>query len=494
MAKALMIQGTGSDVGKSLLVAGLCRALANRGMAVVPFKPQNMSNNAAVAALEPDGGDRQGEIGRAQWLQAFAARRSPNVHMNPVLLKPQTDRSAQIIVQGLVSEAATASAYQSRRATLLDSVLDSFDRVARGADLVVVEGAGSPAEINLRAGDIANMGFARATGTPVVLAGDIDRGGVIAALVGTQAVLDPDDAALVKGFMINRFRGDPRLFDGGLAEIATRTGWTGFGVLPFLPEAGRLPAEDAVQLDKPNERSGSSRPVVAAPCLSRIANFDDLDPLRAEPGVDVRFVAPGEAIPPADLIVLLGTKATLADLRYLRQHGWDIDLRAHVRRGGHVLGLCGGYQMLGLRVDDPDGIEGPAGSEAGLGLLDIVTVMRPRKEVRTVAGCWTGDGSRVEGYEIHMGDSRGAALDRPFLTLAGTPHGAVSADGRVAGCYLHGLFTSDAFRKRYLARLGIEAQADGYWTGVDAALDAVAQAMETHLDIDGLLAVAEAGA
>ena len=487
MTAALMLQGTGSDVGKSLLTAGLCRVCAARGLKVAPFKPQNMSNNAAVVS---DGAGGEGEIGRAQWLQAFAARREPTVHVNPVLLKPQSDKTSQVVVHGKLLDTASARAYQAHKRTLMPAVLESFGRVSADADLVIIEGAGSPAEINLRAHDIANMGFARAGGVPVVLIGDIDLGGVIASLVGTQAVLDPADAELVAGFIINRFRGDPALFEGGLATITEKTGWPSFGVVPWLAEAVRLPAEDAVVLERKTAGGDGRRLVVAAPMLSRIANFDDLDPLKAEPDVEVVFVPPGEPIPRSDLIVLLGTKSTLADLAFLREQGWDIDILAHVRRGGRVLGLCGGFQMLGRRVRDTEGREGPAGEADGLGLLDMETVIEAEKEVRTASGKSAEGDAPVQGYEIHMGQSRGPALDRPMLVLQGRPQGAISADRRAMGCYLHGLFTGDAYRAAFLGELGARAQEQSYLGLVDGALDRIASQLEDCLRVDDLLAVA----
>ena len=345
-ARALMIQGTGSNVGKSLIVAGLARACLRRGLSVAPFKPQNMSNNAAVTE---DGG----EIGRAQALQARAAGRAASVHMNPVLLKPETETGAQVIVQGRRAGRAEARAWFGDKPRLLGTVLESFAYLRRTADLILVEGAGSPAETNLRAGDIANMGFARAADVPVILVGDIDRGGVIAQVVGTQAVLDPGDRAQVAGFAINKFRGDVRLFDEGLADIVARTGWPSFGVVPWFPEAWRLPAED--MLDLVARPGGPVR--IAVPMLPRIANFDDLDALAAEPQVTVDLVAPGRALPgDAAAVLLPGSKATIADLAFLRAQGWDIDLQAHLRRGGRVLGFCGGFQMLGRSIADPEGI------------------------------------------------------------------------------------------------------------------------------------------
>ncbi|QIR85838.1 cobyric acid synthase [Paracoccus sp. AK26] len=473
---ALMIQGTGSNVGKSLLVAGLCRAARNRGLSVAPFKPQNMSNNAAVTA---DGG----EIGRAQALQARACGLDPLADMNPVLLKPETDTGAQVVLQGRAIARAEACDYAALRPRLMAGVLDSFARLSAAHDLLIVEGAGSPAEVNLRPRDIANMGFARAAGVPVVLAGDIDRGGVIAQIVGTKAVIDPADAAMIRGFLVNKFRGDLRLFDDGYRMIEGATGWCGFGVLPWFADAHRLPSEDAVDL---RASAGQGLHVVCL-CLSRIANFDDLDPLAAEPGVRLTMLGPGQAIPgDADVVVIPGTKSTLGDLTFLRAQGWDIDLAAHVRRGGHVLGLCGGFQMLGRVVRDPLGSDGMAGEGAGLGFLDVETVMAPEKRLVRVAG--TALGQAVMGYEIHMGRTTGPDCARPFAHLPG-PDGAISRDGRIAGTYLHGLFSDDGFRAAWLAQFGASSR-PGYEAGVDQVLDDLADHIEAHLDVAGLLALA----
>ena len=483
---ALMIQGCGSDVGKSVLVAGLCRLFANRGLRVRPFKPQNMSNNAAVTV---DGG----EIGRAQALQALACRTPPTVHMNPVLLKPQSDVGAQLVVRGAMAGTWQASGYQARKGELLDTVVESFRLLESDSDLVLVEGAGSPAETNLRAGDIANMGFARAAEVPVVLVGDIDRGHVIAALVGAHAVLDPEDREMIKGFLINKFRGDPDLFDEGRAEIVRRTGWADFGMAPWLAAARRLPAEDAVVLAAAHVRP--ARPVrIVAPMLSRIANFDDLDPLRLEPDVDFAFIPPGMPLPgDADLLVLPGTKATLADLAFLRAQGWDVDLAAHVRRGGHVLGLCGGFQMLGRRVVDPEGLEGAPGEAEGLGLLDVETVLTGDKVLRPARGRLTG-GARFEGYEIHVGRTEGPGLQRPLLIRQdGAGEGAVSPDGRIMGAYVHGLFDVGEARAELLARLGARSDGIDQTARVDAALDEIAAALENCFDIGGLAALAGLG-
>lgn len=480
---ALMIQGCGSDVGKSVLVAGLCRVFANQGLRVRPFKPQNMSNNAAVTA---DGG----EIGRAQALQAIACRTPATVDMNPVLLKPQSDVGAQLVVRGQMAGTWQARGYQDRKAALLDVVLESFRTLQGESDLVVVEGAGSPAETNLRAGDIANMGFARAAQVPVVLVGDIDRGHVIAALVGAHTVLEPADRDMIAGFLINKFRGDPSLFDDGRAEIVRRTGWADLGMAPWLAAARQLPAEDAVALDRVGVRQ-DRKVRIAVPMLSRIANFDDFDPLRAEPQVDFGFVPPGSPLPgDADLVILPGTKATIADLAFLRAQGWDIDLLAHVRRGGRVLGICGGFQMLGHSISDPDGVEGPPGAATGLGLLDVETVLTPDKVLRPTAGR-LASGAPFAGYEIHVGRTTGPALQRPLLIHEdGAREGAVSADGRIAGAYVHGLFDGTEARASLLADLGAASDGLDQAARVDAALDEIAAVLQSSFDIPRLAAIA----
>jgi adenosylcobyric acid synthase len=481
MARALMIQGAGSDVGKSLIVAGLVRAATRRGLRVLPFKPQNMSNNAAVTV---DGG----EIGRAQALQALAAGVEPHTDMNPVLLKPETDVGAQIVVQGKRIATMRARDYASMKPSLMPAVVESFERLKAKSDLVLVEGAGSPAEINLRNNDIANMGFARRADVPVVLAGDIERGGVIAQMVGIKTVIEPADAAMIGGFIINKFRGDPSLFDDGYKAIAERTGWRGFGVLPWFDRARELPAEDALGLADARK---PGRCKIAFLALSRIANFDDLDPLKLEPNVDLVMVRPGEAIPgDAALVILPGSKSTRGDLDFLRRQGWDIDLLAHVRRGRHVLGLCGGYQMLGKSIADPDGIEGPAGETPGLGLLDVTTVMSPEKNLTRAEAVHAETRQAIAAYEIHIGRTEGRDCERPFAFVAGTPEGAIAADGRVCGSYLHGLFTSDDFRRAFLARLGVDASNESYRGKVESALDALAAHIEKHLDVEGLLALA----
>ena len=468
-----MLQGTGSDVGKTVLVAGLCRLAKMRGLRVKPFKPQNMSNNAAVA-------DDGGEIGRAQWLQALACGIAPSVHMNPVLLKPQSETGSQIIVQGKVAGATKGKDYQALKPKLLRSVLESFEILSNDADLVIVEGAGSPAEINLRAGDIANMGFATAANVPVALVGDIDRGGVIASLVGTHAILPEQDREMIVGYIINKFRGDVSLFDDGLAAIKAYTGWDCFGVVPWLREAALLPPEDSVILERKLRGSERGKSVVAVLALDRIANFDDLDPLKSEPEVDLQFIHSGDVIPAdAALVIIPGSKSTIGDLQRLKENGWDTDIAAHARRGGHVLGICGGYQMLGKKVSDPHGIEGSIRNIDGLGLLDMETEMAPEKTVRNSEAVSALFDVPLDGYEIYLGITSGPDALRPFSRVSGRPDGAVSANGRVAGTYLHGLFASDAFRKLYLSHVGISGGGAEYRKSVESALDTIALKLES---------------
>ena len=518
-----MFQGAGSNVGKSLIVAGLCRAFARRGLRVRPFKPQNMSNNAAVA----EGG---GEIGRAQALQARAAMARPNIDMNPVLLKPESERGAQLVVQGRSRGTLSARQYGARKAELMQPVLESFARIGRDAELVLVEGAGSPAETNLRAGDIANMGFAEAARVPVVLVGDIERGGVIAQLVGTHAVMNAADRALVRGFIVNKFRGDRRLFADGAGDIERRTGWPDLGLVPWFDGAHRLPAEDSVGLAEGLRAAapaadGGRCVRIAVPRLSRMANFDDLDPLRLEPDVDLVLVEPGTALPgDAAAVLITGSKSTIADLAFLRDEGWDIDICAHRRRGGVVVGVCAGFQMLGRTIRDPRGLEGPAGEVAGLDMLDVDTEMTPEKQTREVRATHIASGCSVTGYEIHLGAIRGPGLARPMSRSDGQGEGAVSADGLVMGTQMHGLFANDAFRRWFLAALehnptgakrgsirlcgqnkqierlsdsirsdhalGAKDRGIAYETMVEDTLDGLAAHLERYLDCDRLLAIA----
>jgi adenosylcobyric acid synthase len=482
--RALMFQGTGSDVGKSLIVAGLARALTLRGLAVRPFKPQNMSNNAAVTC---DGG----EIGRAQALQARAARTPASVHMNPVLLKPQSEIGAQIVVQGRVYGTAKAVAYQHVKRDLLPAVLESYRELRSAADIVLVEGAGSASEINLRANDIANMGFAEAADLPIVLIGDIDRGGVIASLVGTKYVIHAQDAARICGFIVNKFRGDPALFTDGMTRIAQATGWPALGLVPFFPDARLLPAEDALALERNGPAKPRTRLRIAVPILPHIANFDDLDPLEVEPAVDLIRLRPGTALPAdIDLVILPGSKATIADLSALCAAGFDIDIAAHRRRGGLVLGLCGGYQMLGRTVADPQGIEGPPGKVDGLGLLEVETVLSDHKRLKAIRG-ETAGGIPFDGYEMHMGATAGADCARPFARLDdGASEGAISADGRVFGTYIHGLFADDRQRAAWLNRLSAGPSGVAYDDMIEQTLDRLAAHLAAHLDLDRLLSLA----
>ena len=481
MAKAIMIQGAGSNVGKSMLVAGLCRAAVKRGLSVAPFKPQNMSNNAAVTS---DGG----EIGRAQALQARACGLVPHTNMNPVLLKPETDVGAQVIVQGQRFATMKAREYGSRKAELIPKVLESYHRLAAHHDLIFVEGAGSPAEINLRAGDIANMGFAEAADCPVILVGGIDRGGVIAQLVGTDVILPPDDRARIKAFAINKFRGDTTLFEDGMTAIARHTDWVSLGIVPWFQDAWKLPAEDV--MDVATRAGGAIK--VAVPRLNRIANFDDLDPLSAQPDVTVEIIEAGRPLPgDADLVLIPGSKSTIADLAHFRAQGWDTDLFAHVRRGGHVLGICGGYQMLGREIADPEGIEGPATRVRGLGLLDVTTVMSAQKRLTLSDAVHISSGAPVSGYEIHIGETVGPDRANGWLSLDGRIEGAANASGHVRGCYLHGLFAADEFRQTFMSDIGAPVQAMAYEADVETTLDALAAHLEDCLDIDMILALAE---
>ena len=546
-----MFQGTGSDVGKSLLVAGLCRLFARHGLKVSPFKAQNMSNNAAVT----DDGE---EIGRAQFLQAIAAGIAPSVHMNPVLLKPQSDKTSQVIVRGKVVATMGAKEYQKYRAELLPIVLESYHELAKNNDLILVEGAGSPAEINLRESDIANMGFARAANIPVVLIGDIERGGVIASLVGTHAVLASEDRAMIRAFIVNKFRGDADLFTSGAEEIAKRTGWKNLGLVPHFADLVRLPQEDSLALGKRQEALGISEKKINISVLKtpHIANFDDIDPLANAPNVRVSWISAGEVIPAnCELVILAGSKSTISDLEFIKAQGWDIDLRAHIRRGGRVLGICGGYQMLGKTLSDPHGAEGKPQTANGLGLLDVETIFAKEKAVNKWRGfvtpCLTrglgiysktfelsldprlrGDDKKIDGYEIHLGKTTGADCARPmFYTsstykgvvtpdllggleqqamsenlaldpraeagMTSTPEGAISADGLVMGSYIHGVFTNDGFRDKFLSSLrggmtDVAIQFNyNYHAQIDRILNDWADVLEQSIDIEKLLELAK---
>ncbi|MCW2274638.1 cobyric acid synthase [Rhodoblastus acidophilus] len=499
-AKSLMIQGTSSDVGKSMVVAGLCRAFSRRGLVVRPFKAQNMSNNAAVAANSdlppgPDGLMPRGEIGRAQALQARACFAEPSIHMNPVLLKPQSDIGAQVVLRGRVLGNCPAKIYHYMRRQLMPAVVDSFERLARESDLVIVEGAGSGAEAYLRSSDITNMRFAEEADLPVIFLSDIDRGGTMGAIVGTWALLSESDRARVVGYIVNKFRGDFSIFEPGCVTITEHTNWPFLGVLRWFPAAERLPAEDSLALER--AAAGSQGKLkIAVLRLQRVANFDDLDPLVAEPDVDLQWIQPGTAIPgDVDVVIIPGSKSTRTELDLIKREGWDIDIRAHVRRGGRVLGLCAGYQILGRVVRDPQGIEGPPGETEGLGLLDLETEMSDEKRLVDIDALDHVTGVRVTGYEMHMGRTTGPGLERPWMILdhgdgAFKPEGAVSPDGRVVGAYVHGVFGGDAFRSAWLKQLGAQISHLAFEERVEHTLEALADHIEANLDLDALLKLA----
>ncbi len=483
--KALMFQGTGSDVGKSLVVTGLCRALVRRGMKVKPFKPQNMSNNAAVTT----GG---GEIGRAQALQAKACRIPPHVDMNPVLLKPQSDIGSQLVVLGRVEGNFPATDYQKKKADLLNIVVTSAERLKSESDILLIEGAGSAAEINLRENDIANMGFAIKTQTPVVLVADIDKGGVIASIVGTWELLPLEERQLVTGYIINKFRGDISLFESGIDVIHQKTGLPCFGVIPHLLEAANLPQEDVYSLESTRIKKVGGPIRIVVPKLAYISNYDDFDPLIAEPDVDLKFINRGEVLPSnADIIILPGSKTTIPDLADLRLQGWDIDILGHVRRGGAVFGICAGFQMLGNCIKDPENLESDLTSIKGLGLLNVKTEISSDKELVEVMAISSQGFGEFQGYEMHAGKTNGADCDRPFGLISNRNMGAVSRDGKVSGCYVHGLFANDAFRHAFLFSVRERDVSDlAYELQVEESLDAIAEAFEKAIDIDQLLATA----
>jgi adenosylcobyric acid synthase len=474
-----MIQGTTSDAGKSTLVTGLCRVLKRRGVRVAPFKPQNMALNSAIAA---DGG----EIGRAQALQAQAAGIPPSSDMNPVLLKPNTDLGAQVIVHGHAIGNMLASEFHDYKRIAHDAVMASYARLASQYQAIVVEGAGSPAEINLRAGDIANMGFAEAVNCPVLLIADIDRGGVFAHLVGTLALLSDSERARVAGFVINRFRGDMTLLEPGLRWLEQHTGKPVFGVLPYLHGLS-LDAEDAINRDTVAARDGSLRVVV--PVLPRISNHTDFGPLRVHPQVKLLYVGPGDAPPPAEAVILPGSKSVRADLAWLRAQGWDNYLQRHLRYDGRLIGICGGFQMLGRGLSDPFGLEGAAGDAAGFGWFDFDTLLDSEKQLRNVSGTLQIGGVPVSGYEIHAGVSRGPALRRPSIVLDnGRSDGALSTDGQIIGTYLHGLFEHPEACAALLRWMGLaDPQPLDYARVREQAIDRVADAVETHLQLPTLL-------
>ena len=469
----LMVQGTTSDAGKSTLVTALCRWLKRQGVSVVPFKPQNMALNSAVTA---DGG----EIGRAQAVQAQAAGLAPHTDMNPVLLKPNSDTGAQVIIHGRALSSMDAVAYHDYKKVAMQAVLQSHQRLSAAYPVVMVEGAGSPAEINLRAGDIANMGFAEAVDCPVILIADIDKGGVFAHLVGTLALLSESEQARVQGFVINRFRGDIALLQPGLDWLEQRTGKPVLGVLPYLMDF-HLEAEDAIDIRQ--SAKTAERIKVVVPVLPRISNHTDFDPLRLHPQVELTFVGPGQAIPAADLIILPGSKSVRSDLAFLREQGWPAALNKHLRYGGKLLGICGGLQMLGKEIDDPHGLEGAAGSSPGLGLLDFRTVLEPEKQLRNVRGQLYLESAAVSGYEIHAGVSSGPGLNAAVRLDDGRADGGLSADGQVLGTYLHGLFETPEACSALLRWAGLrDVQSVDYHALRERDIERLADLVEAHLD------------
>ncbi|MAV87653.1 MAG: cobyric acid synthase CobQ [Rhodospirillaceae bacterium] len=481
-----MFQGTGSDVGKSLVVAGICRLMTTRGLKVKPFKPQNMSNNAAVTK-------EGGEIGRAQALQAKACRVSPSIDMNPILLKPQSEIGAQLIILGKVDGNYPAKLYQEKKIQLLPLVIDAVKRLEVGTDLIIVEGAGSAAEVNLRDNDIANMGYAVATQTPVILVADIDRGGVIASIVGTWELLPKEERNLVAGYIINKFRGDVSLFKEAIELIFDKTGLHCYGILPFMEEAIKLPQEDAHTLDNTILPLRPSHIKIIIPRLAHISNFDDFDPLLAEPDVDLQFINRGNPLPgDADLIILPGSKTTIPDLADFRKQGWDVDISAHIRRGGHVLGLCAGYQMLGRKILDPNKIESDLMSINGLGVLDVDTEIGGDKSLSNVIAHSNMGFGMFTGYEMHLGVTSGPDDVRPFCKIDKRNSGAVSNNRRVMGCYLHGLFENDKFRNKFLFSIkDRESSGINYDQQTETALDSIANILQDNLDIEGLLALVD---
>ncbi|CAI3953371.1 cobyric acid synthase [Commensalibacter papalotli (ex Botero et al. 2024)] len=481
MANALMFQGTGSSVGKSVLVAGIARALRHRGFKVLPFKPQNMSNNAAVTA---DGG----EIGRAQALQAMACGVEPSVHMNPVLLKPQSQVGSQIIVQGKIWGQAKAREYQEIKPQLMPYVLESFEILSKQADIVLIEGAGSASEINLRSHDIANMGFAQAVKAPVFLIGDIDRGGVIASLIGTHAVLSSEDLGLVKGFIVNKMRGDPSLFTDVMHWISQKTQWQNMGLLPYFPGLSQLPAEDAADL-KSVYHQPQGKLVISVLLLPTISNFDDFDPLKYEENVQLNFVKIGDSIPNnSNVIIIPGSKTTIADLQAIYETGWDIDIKAHVRQGGFVMGICGGYQMLGSQISDPHHIEGDISHINGLNLVNISTQLEHSKTLQKVTGRLFIEDIECSGYEMHLGVTQYHGEYEPFAILNDKQADGIVANNRqVLGTYLHGVFQHDLTRQALLSYFGIKANNVNFLSQVENNLDKWANHIEQHLDVLDLL-------
>jgi len=479
-ARTLMVQGATSDAGKSTFVTGLCRVLQRRGIRVAPFKPQNMALNSAVTV---DGG----EIGRAQALQAQAAGIEPTTDMNPVLLKPNTDLGAQVIVNGRAIGNMCAAEYHKYKSVAREAVLAAHRRLADRYDVILTEGAGSPAEINLREGDIANMGFAEAVDCPVLLIADIERGGVFAHLVGTVALLSPSEQARIVGFVINRFRGDLALLEPGLRWLTEYSGKPVLGVLPYLHGLA-LDAEDAINRET-HPGSGAAQLKVVVPTFPRISNHTDFDPLRRHPQVDLQYVGSGARLPPADLVVLPGSKSVRGDLDWLRSSGWTEYLERHLRYGGKLIGICGGFQMLGRAISDPLGLEGPPGVSPGFGWLEMETQLEAEKQLRNVTGVLSLGNAPMKGYEIHAGVTRGRALQKPSAMLeGGRADGALSDDGQILGTYVHGIFEAPEACVALLQWAGIKgAQRLDYVSVRERAIERLADIVESHVDMKKVL-------
>ncbi|MGF1876387.1 cobyric acid synthase [Photobacterium frigidiphilum] len=477
--QALMVQGTTSDAGKSVLTAGLCRVLARKGIKVAPFKSQNMALNSAVTK---DGG----EIGRAQAVQAQAACIEPTVHMNPVLLKPNTDVGAQIIVQGKAIADMDAIGYNGYKKVVMGPIMESFGILQDEYQTVIIEGAGSPAEINLRENDVANMGFAEKADVPVIIIADIDRGGVFAHLYGTLALLSESEQARVIGFVINRFRGDIKLLESGLDWLEEKTGKPVLGVLPYL-HGLMLEAEDAINVQQ--VEAADEQLNVVVPVLTRVSNHTDFDPLRMHPQVNLQFVGKGQQIPPTDLIIIPGTKSVRSDLAFLREQGWDKQIERHLRLGGKVMGICGGYQMLGESIADPDGIEGDAGESQGLGYLQTSTILVPEKQLKQTVGTLQLPDQQavpVRGYEIHAGITSGIQANAP-VQLQDGPDGQLGIDNQVFGTYLHGIFEQTEACNAILSWAGLEAtQTPDFDLIREQGIDRVADTLEEYMKLDKL--------
>jgi len=473
--QTLMVQGTTSDAGKSTLVTALCRYYFKKGIKVAPFKPQNMALNSAVTI---DGG----EIGRAQAVQATACGLKPHTDMNPILLKPNSDKTAQVIIHGKATENLSAKKYHQFKKQAMQAVLQSHARLSTQYEMIIVEGAGSPAEINLREGDIANMGFAEAIDCPVILIADIDKGGVFAHIVGTLELLSESEKNRIVGFVINRFRGDIEILQPGIDWLEQRTGKPVFAVLPYLHDL-YLEAEDAVAIDKyQNEKQNLFHIVI--PLFPRISNHTDFDPLLLHPEVTVTFLKNPENCK-ADLIILPGSKSVRDDLDWLKNKGWDAVINKHLRYGGRLIGLCGGYQMLGNTIHDPKGIEGKSGTSSGLGLLDMETTLNKDKCLRHVKGYLSLNNAPVSGYEIHAGESKGIALTNPAMTLNGNEEGAISEDKLIMGCYLHGVFDLPESCQTLLSWAGCKSSKTVDLSKMrEKGINLITQALEENFDFD----------